>query len=74
MRAVLGATCLVVAHGDGLVNIVPNRPNLAVPLQFLLRSVLLSILLALLELGLLVDQLGRIFLGLFQRVSKVPVV
>lgn len=60
----LGPACLVVAHGNGLVDIVPNRPNLAVPLQLLLRGLLFSVLLALLKLGLLVDQVGRVFLGL----------
>jgi hypothetical protein len=55
---------LVVAHGHGLVDVVSNGANLAVPFQFLLNSSILSRLLALLQLILLRHQLARILLVL----------
>lgn len=57
--------CLVVAHGDRLMNVVPNGANLAIPLQFLLGSIHLRFFLALFQIHLLADQLAGIFLVLF---------
>lgn len=55
---------LIVAHGHGLVDVISNTANLAVPFQFLLNSGILSLLLALLEVRLLRHQIARILLVL----------
>jgi hypothetical protein len=47
------------------VNVVANRPDFAVPLQFLLGREILGLLLALLDIGFLVHQITGVFLGLF---------
>lgn len=61
----VGIAYLVVAHGDRLVDVIANRSNFAVTLQFLLGSEVFSLLFTLLNIGLLVHQITRVFLGLF---------
>lgn len=55
---------LVVANGHGVVNVVSDSANLAVPLQFLLGSSFFSGLLLLLQFFLLRHKFARILLVL----------
>ena len=56
--------CLVVAHGNRIVNVVSNHTNFTVPFHLLLKGSVLGLFLAFFQVRLLADQVACVFLVL----------